>query len=200
MRNHKLQNDGKILILTLILELIPPSFTLQSIDTTSTSTDTTSESSIDESLTTPSELSSPPQPLNIDNNELPDTRRILNSVDSLPDNDPNKIAWLSLINHNCESKFGDINDWYPFGNELCFLLFVGRYDPDRAITREIITFFCSILHTLKQNGHLNGEYFVPKNGNVIETWWKHLPTPPMRMFFILIVFIYPCTSCLVQYE
>ena len=165
--------------------------------TSDTSTSISIESSDnDEPLITTQQPTTPP-PLNIidhDNDNWPNTTQILNLINELPDNDPNKIAWDSLINNQEESKNANINDWYPFRNELCFLLFVGRFDPDRAITRQTMTYFCSILRTLQQNGHLNEDYFVPKNGNLIETWWKYLPTPPMREFFKSVVFFYPCTQ------
>ena len=121
---------------------------------------------------------------NSNENELPwswpPTEEVLNVIGQLPADDTGRLAWESLLFHDCESTKAD-PDWYPWRNELCMMLFLCRYDPTFSISRNAIQCFIFILKTLQQNGHLNQRYWIPKHANTVERWWKWLPKPPQSM-------------------
>ena len=108
----------------------------------------------------------------------PPTAQVTALLDTLPDNDPNKIAWQTLIDHNKWNSKAD-PDWYPFRNELHFLLFLARFDPNLGITRQIIQIFLDILQTLQKNGHITDTYNIPKHATTVEKWWQFIPKPPI---------------------
>lgn len=129
--------------------------------------------------------------------DYPNPNQLRNLIDGLPPHDPSKIAWEKLLSHEKENSLAE-PDWYPFRNELCLLLWLGRYNPSLNITRSILQYFLKLLRTLQVNGHLNDEYFVPSNATTIEKWWDFIPKPPQGLFVVCHVcfffcFVYPCT-------
>ena len=80
------------------------------------------------------------------------------------------------------------HEWYPFVNELEFLLFMAYNDKTTGVTRQTLEFIISLLRTLQKNGHLHHEYFVPKTAVSITRLWQYLVEPPISMCF------YPCTQ------
>lgn len=118
-----------------------------------------------------------------DSNEwnYPPPQTVYDTINNLPETDPNKVAWLSLLQHESTNSKAS-PDWYPWRNELCVLLFLCRFDATYGITRNIIQCFLNILLTLKERGHINNEYFIPTDASTIEKWWDFIPKPPIRMF------------------
>ena len=72
--------------------------------------------------------------------QWPTAQQVLEKIQQLPNNHPIKDAWTSLLSF--EKKYqNSSNDWFPFINELCLFLFIGRFDAKLGITREIMNFF-----------------------------------------------------------
>ena len=116
----------------------------------------------------------------IDENEtaFPQPPMVRERIQSLHRQEPCRLAWEHLLNHNRENSQANA-DWYPFKNELGLLLFAGRYDPSLNITRAVLQYFLKILRTLQKAGHIVPEYDIPKAAQTVEEWWKFIPQPPI---------------------
>ena len=117
--------------------------------------------------------------------QWPPPETIFAKISTLDEHDANRLAWETLLKHDIPNTAAD-TDWYPFRNELGLLLFVGRYDPKLGITRNIIQYFLKILRTLQANGHITRDYVIPKNATTVETWWKYIPQPPVRLVLLFL--------------
>ena len=97
----------------------------------------------------------------------------------LPQHNHSRLAYDSLWNSNNSNKFATV-DCQPFRNEFDALSFFMYQNPELKITRNAMTLFIKIMRTIKKNGHLNENYWIPKSAQVIESRWKFFPTPPVR--------------------
>lgn len=113
--------------------------------------------------------------------QMPDQQHLQQELNNLRDDDKSQIAWNSLIKHNKSNKNASYQH-YPFVNTACSLLFFGRFNPTLGITRNITQWVLTLLRTLQVEGHLDSEYFIPKDASTIEKWWKYIPQPPLSMF------------------
>ena len=91
-----------------------------------------------------------------------------------------KKGWEALLNQKTSIPDAS-NEWFPFPNALYLFLFIGRYDPSLAITRNIIKYFIKILKTLQNQGFIAPIYKIPSDGSEIERLWEHLPQLPLGM-------------------
>lgn len=115
--------------------------------------------------------------------DFPTPDDVSQEINQLENLNPNKLAWQALLEHDDENSKAHV-DWYPWRNELCMLLFLCRYDPTYGMTRNIIQCFLDILRTMKKNGHITANYFIPKDASTVEKWWKFIPKPPIRMLLL----------------
>ena len=106
--------------------------------------------------------------------QVADIEHVIHGLDECEE----KQAYQTLLDHNTTNREAS-SDWFPFTNELAFFLFIGRYDPDLAITRSITDYFLMILHTMQQNGVIAADYFIPKSASTVEKWWQYIPQPPL---------------------
>lgn len=122
--------------------------------------------------------------LSSDNNQwrFPTTQQIREEINNLPQQDPCRLAWESLLT-SAIANDKDTPEWSPFNNGLCFMLFLLRYHPTLAVTRETMDNFLLILLTLQQQGIIDDEYYIPKCATTIEKWWCFIPKPPTSMFY-----------------
>ena len=123
--------------------------------------------------------------------DWPTVDQIIQEIQDLPDDDEIKLGWQVLLNQKCEIP-GSCDDFCPFPNELYSLLFLGRYNKNLGITRNIINWVIKIFKTLKNAGWMTNNYKIPSDGTEIENLWFHLPELPLSMFCIL--FGYFCTK------
>ena len=112
-----------------------------------------------------------------DNNNHNNNNNNNNNNNSDDDKDV-KQAWVNLLQQETDIP-GATYEWFPFPNALYLLLFIGRYDPTLAITRNIINYFIKILKTLKQQGFISNNYKIPGDGSEVERLWSHLPQLPL---------------------
>lgn len=107
----------------------------------------------------------------------PTSQQIREAISNLSPNDHCRQAWEALlqsaINNNDAS-----DEWYPFINCLCFMLFLLRYHPTLAVSRETMDIFLIILLTLQTQGIIHQNYWIPTCATTIEKWWSYFPTPP----------------------
>ena len=89
-----------------------------------------------------------------------------------------KKAYQILLTHK-ESHDEASDEWYPFVNLLCFLLFIGRFDPYLCLTDRCINFILILLHTLQAFGIIIRDYYIPKDASVVRKWFKNIPQPPL---------------------
>jgi hypothetical protein len=116
--------------------------------------------------------------------QFPDSELLRQQLQSLSDDDnPSREAWQALLDHDKENTNAS-HRWYPFRNEACFLLWLGRYDPTLTMTRHMLRWILKLLRTLQRNKIIIETYHLPKDPTTIEKWWQYVPTPPKSMFAV----------------
>ena len=117
----------------------------------------------------------------------PTLEAIQQLLSQLPKTNLTKQAWQALLDKN-KHPHGYSTEYFPFWNELCCFLFLGRYDDKLGITRNILDFFIVILKTLQTSGIVSQDYYIPASGAVIEEYWQNLPQVPVCMYIIVILY------------
>ena len=130
-----------------------------------------------------------PQQNDISDWKWPDQAELKQRYERLEPSSPSYLAWSRLVNHDVYNKNAEL-EWYPFQNELCFMLWLGRSDPSLGMTRNMLTWIINLLLTLKMNNHIDNDYFIPTHATTVEKWWRFIPQPPSRMSKY---YCYPCT-------
>ena len=103
--------------------------------------------------------------------------QIMNSFANRQSIDPCFRSWQALYKHkefnkHCKSK------WKPFRNELEYILWLGRNNSSLGLTRAQIQFILDLVKTLQNNGHLSGDYKIPKSATTIEKYNRWFPKVP----------------------
>lgn len=120
-----------------------------------------------------------------ENDQFPPQQALVNALRQLPNDSPNKLAYQALQKHEeWNTKYEHV-DWRPFANELAWMLFAGHVDPGLHVTRNILKWVLSMLHTLQTNGIIKQDYWIPRNATTIEQWKRFFPKPPTRYVCVL---------------
>ena len=102
---------------------------------------------------------------------------LYNALRNIDNEAPNKLAWTSLLEHESWNDEAP-NNWRPFDNGLCAMLFLGYVNPELHLTRNVLNWFLAVLHSLQQQGVIKNNYWIPADGTTIERWKRFFPVPP----------------------
>ena len=112
--------------------------------------------------------------------QWPDQEQLRVQLNNLSPNDPSRLAWENLIDHENVNKNAS-NEWYPGRNIVDYLLFVGKNDPNWGMTRKMLQWIVDLLLTLQVEGYLDEDLKIPTNATTIEKWWIYIPKPPTSL-------------------
>ena len=113
--------------------------------------------------------------------------------------DPNYASYAALQQHEqWNNKYENLH-WRPFRNALCFMLWLGWNDPALSLSRNQLQWILFVLLTLRKQGIIADNYWIPTNASTISKWSRWFPTPPlsMRLLFIyLFIYYYFMPICI----
>ena len=118
---------------------------------------------------------------NDNDNEMPDVDVITEAISQLDVNNPIRRSYESLFKHFIWPKPKDYDeDWKPFRNCLCYMLWLGLNDPNLSMTRNTLQWILNLLMTLKSEGVFKDDnYWIPTDASTITKYKRYFPNPPL---------------------
>ena len=119
----------------------------------------------------------PQQPQQPQQASLSDLLRQL--CDNLPNNNPIKQSYQTLLNHDQWPKKYVNHDFAPFRNLICFMLYIGWEDKSLGMTKKMLNWILNLLLTLQVDNIIQANYFIPKDASTILKYKRWFPDPPV---------------------
>ena len=97
----------------------------------------------------------------------------------LSENDPTRKSYECLLLHD-EWPCRFVNeDWKPFRNLLCFMLYIGWEDKALGMTTQMLDWILNLMLTMQSYNYIDKEFFIPKDHSTILKYKRWFPDPPI---------------------
>ena len=121
------------------------------------------------------------------NGPTPDEMHQFMSV--LDSSDINYKSYAALQNHEeWNNKYANLH-WRPFRNCACFILWLGWNDAALSLSRIQLQWILFLLLTLRDQGIIPRDYWIPTDASTIGKWRRWFPKPPTSMILFPKYFI-----------
>ena len=99
--------------------------------------------------------------------------------DQLPNNNPIKESYSQLLNHDIWPSNYVNEQFAPFRNVACFMLYLGWSDKYLGMTTKMLDWIINLLLTLQQHDIIDSEVFLPRDRSTILKYKRWFPQPPV---------------------
>ena len=112
---------------------------------------------------------------------IPNAQLIRNALQGMSKLNPIRRSYQSLLNCKFWPNARDLDeDWKPFRNCACYLLWLGRNDPQLGLTSNVLQWIINLLLTLKAEGVFKyDDYWIPRDSSTIDKWMRYFPEVPI---------------------